>query len=532
MIFCVKLNLIIVEVIGLVFVLFVEEMGEVLVCVLYFMNIKECCDCLMVLFDVLGWMLCQVEYILMYLGSFIGFILWILCYFGEDVICLGDVFMGNDVYEGGGIYLFDIVLVELIFVEGKLVVWVINIVYYFDFVDWGYVYIYQEGLCILLVCLYCEGQLQDDIQWLFLLNCQVFVECILDFRVQLVVNWLGSICMIEFCVKYGLEIVLVVGLELMDYVECKMCVGISVILDGCYIFLDVFDSEVLEMLLDLLVIIDVKGDQIVLDFVSLLQVCVGLNVVYIVLLVIVYYVVKIVVDLIVLFNVGLVCLIIVIVKEGMLLCCVYFVVVDGCIIVCQWVVDLIYGVLVQVVLYWVIVVLNGLVVVVYFNGWCEDGGFWVYFEIIGGGFGVCYNKDGLDGVYVYMINILNLLVEVLENEYLIMLCWYELVDGLGGDGQFVGGMGLCWVYCVEKFCWVQVMGVWLSLQFWGLDGGQLGVSGYFMLNGECSGFECDVVDLVVGDVLEIVMLGVGGYGVLKMCDVVICDCDLWEKCFN
>lgn len=507
-----KLNPITVEVISSAFASTVEEMGEALVRASYSTNIKERRDCSTALFDANGRMLCQAEHIPMHLGSFIGFIPHILGHFCAETIAPGDIFMGNDAYEGGGTHLPDIVLAEPIFVDGNLIAWAINTAHHSDFADRGHAHIYQEGLRIPPVRLYRKGELQEDIQRLFLLNCQVPRERISDLRAQIAANRLGVLRMQELCAKYGSQTVLDAGDELMDYAERKMRAGIRQIPDGTYKFADVFDSESLDVPLDLSVTITVHGDEITLDFISPPQVRAGLNVVYTALLATVYYAVKTVVDPTVLPNAGLARPITVNAKEGTLLRCAHPAAVDGRITACQRVVDLIHGALAQVVPERVTAASNGSVAVASFDGHRADGGLWVYLETIGGGFGARHNKDGLDGVHVHMTNTSNLPVEALENEYPITLRRYELVDGSGGAGEFNGGMGLRRVYRAEAPCRVQVMGARLSTQPWGLSGGDAGASGYFTLNGVRSGFEKSSVDLVAGDVLEIVTPGAGGYG--------------------
>lgn len=67
---------------------------------------------------------------------------------GADSLAPGDVFIGNDAYEGGGTHLPDIVLAEPIFQDGKLIAWAINTAHHSDFADRGHAHIYQEGLRI------------------------------------------------------------------------------------------------------------------------------------------------------------------------------------------------------------------------------------------------------------------------------------------------------------------------------------------------------------------------------------------------
>lgn len=506
------LNPITVEVIGSAFASTVEEMGEALVRASYSTNIKERRDCSTALFDAEGRMLCQAEHIPMHLGSFIGFIPHILRHTGADTIQPGDIFMGNDAYEGGGTHLPDIVIAAPIFIEGMLAAWAINTAHHSDFADRGHAHIYQEGLRIPPVRLYRGGALQEDIQRLFLINCQVPRERLSDLRAQIAANRLGAARFTDLCERYGLETVLEAGRELMNYAERKMRAGIASIPDGTYSFADVFDSEALKGELDLSVTVEVRGEEMHLRFVSPPQVRAGLNVVRTALLATVYYAVKGIVDPTVLPNAGLARPIHVSAKEGTLLSCSHPAAVDGRITACQRVVDLIHGALSQVVPERVTAASNGSVGVASFNGVRDDGSLWVYLETIGGGSGARSGKDGLDGVHVHMTNTSNLPVEALENEYPITLLRYELVDGSGGRGTYRGGMGLRRVYRAEAPCRVQVMGSRLHSRPWGLAGGEPGATGAFFLNGSPEGFADGSVDLDLGDVLEIVTPGAGGYG--------------------
>lgn len=141
-----KVDPITVEVIGSALSSIVEEMGETLVRASYSTNIKERRDCSTALFDIEGRTLCQAEHIPIHLGSFIGVIERILKRHPLEQIRPGDVFVGNDAYEGGGTHLPDIVLAEPIFVAGRLVAWAVNLAHHADFADRGHAHIYQEGL--------------------------------------------------------------------------------------------------------------------------------------------------------------------------------------------------------------------------------------------------------------------------------------------------------------------------------------------------------------------------------------------------
>ena len=180
-----------VEVIGSALSSIVEEMGEALIRASYSTNIKERRDCSTALFDVNGDTLCQAEHIPMHLGRFLGLMPHILKRHPLAEMRPGDVFIGNDAYEGGGTHLPDIVLAEPIFVDGAMVAWAVNLAHHADFADRGHAHIYQEGLRIPPVRLYRAGVLQTDVQELILLNCQVPRERLSDLRAQMAANRLG-----------------------------------------------------------------------------------------------------------------------------------------------------------------------------------------------------------------------------------------------------------------------------------------------------------------------------------------------------
>src|ERR1700738_3777106 len=133
----------------------VDEAGETLIRASHSTNIKERRDCSTALFNAAGETLCQAEHIPIHLGSFLDLVPHIMRRYPTEDIRPGDAFIGNDAYEGGGTHLPDVV-------------------------DRGHAHIFQEGLRIPPVRLYRAGELQDDVQDLILLNCQVPSERLSD----------------------------------------------------------------------------------------------------------------------------------------------------------------------------------------------------------------------------------------------------------------------------------------------------------------------------------------------------------------
>lgn len=502
-----------VEVIGSAFSSITEEMGEALVKASYSTNIKERRDCSTALFDLEGTTLCQAEHIPMHLGSFIGIIPHIMKRHPLDDMQPGDVFIGNDAYEGGGTHLPDIVLAEPIFHEGKMVAWAVNTAHHADFADRGHAHIYQEGIRIPPIRLYRSGELQHDVQELILLNCQVPRERLSDLRAQMAANRLGVERVRALCDKYSRETVLAAGKALQDYAERRMRAGIRTIPDGIYEFSDRFDNPEMDGDMEFSVTITVKNDEMHMHFISPPQVRAGINMVFTALLSTVYYAAKTVVDPTVPPNSGLARPITVTADEGTVLNCRHPAAVNGRIAPCQRVVDLIHGALAQAVPERVIAACSGVCASATFIGDAPDTGkLWVYLETIGGGSGARATKDGLDGVHVHMTNTSNLPVEALEVEYPLTILRYELVDGSGGRGQFRGGMGLRRVYRAEAPCRLRVDNSRIHSRPWGIAGGEQGSSSAILFSDTVKPFIHGNGALEPGEIVEIITPGAGGYG--------------------
>lgn len=500
-----------VEVIGSALTSIVEEMGEALVRASYSTNIKERRDCSTALFDAKGTTLCQAEHIPMHLGSFIGIIPHILKRNRIEDIHPGDVFIGNDAYEGGATHLPDIVLAEPIFFEEKIVGWAVNTAHHADFADRGSAHIYQEGIRIPPIRLYREGVLQHDMQELILLNCQVPRERLSDLRAQLSANRLGVARMQALCAKYGYDQVVAAGDALQDYAERKMRSGIAAIPDGTYRFCDHFDSTQMDEELEFSVAVTVNGDEMHLAFDAPPQMRNGLNLIFTALQATCYYAVKAVVDPTVLPNAGLTRPISVSAPVGSILNCAHPAAVNGRIAACQRVADIIQGALAQALPGRVMAAGNGACTGAMFTGARADGSPWVYLETIGGGSGARPTGDGLSGIHVHMTNTSNLPVEALELEYPLSLLRYELVDGSGGAGTYRGGMGIRRVYRAEAECRLSLEGSRLHSAPWGLDGGLPGGMSSFDFGNDATS-AIGTVLLQPGQVITIVTPGGGGYG--------------------
>lgn len=503
-----------VEVIGNAMSSIVEEMGETLVRAAYSTNVKERRDSSTCLFDLQGRTLCQAMHIPMHLGSLMGIVEHVTARYPLTGIREGDVFIGNDAYTGGGTHLPDIVMIEPVFVEGGVVAWATNIAHHADFVDRGHAHIYQEGLRIPPVRLYCGGQVQQDVLDLILTNCQVPRERRNDLRAQMAANRQGIQRFQALCRKYGKELVLQASDALLDYTERLTRAGIATIPSGVYEFEDRFDTDEIPDEKTFRVRIQVKRDEIGLRFESPAQVRAGLNLVWTGLLATVYYAVKTLVGPEIPANAGLFRPIHVSAEPGTMLNCVSPAAVNSRTQTCQRVVDLIHGALAPAIPDRIIAACNGACVSSTFSGVNpRTGQFYVYLETIGGGFGARATKDGLDGVHVHITNTSNLPVEALEAEYPLVVERYALVPDSGGPGRSRGGLGLVrQIRAEDHECHVFIHGSRRLSAPWGLFGGHEGGKCRFVYSPgvpppvRAQGF------LKAGQSVTIITPGAGGYG--------------------
>ncbi|MGE5512633.1 MAG: hydantoinase B/oxoprolinase family protein [Bacteroidota bacterium] len=503
-----------VEVIGNALASIVEEMGETLVRASYSTNIKERRDSSTCLFDAHGRTLCQASHIPIHLGSLIGVVDEIARRFNVKDIREGDVFIGNDAYTGGGTHLPDIVLAEPIFYRGELVAWATNTAHHADFVDRSHAHIFQEGIRIPPVRLYREGKLVQDILDLVLLNLQVPRERLNDLRAQMAANRQGIERFQRLCDRYGRDLLLAAGDALLDYAERLTRAGIRTIPSGIYTFQDVYESNELDGSLVFKTRIEVKDDEIYLDFDAPQQVRAGINLVETGLLATVYYAIKALIGPDIPANAGLFRPIHVTSRKGSILNAAPPAAVNSRLHTGQRVVDLIFGALAPAMPDRIIAACNGACVNSTFTGVNpRTGEFYVYLETIGGGFGARATKDGLDGVHVHLTNTSNLPVEALEMEYPLVLERYALVDGSGGAGKYRGGMGLFRQVRIEGHeCRTYIHGSRFAHGPWGLFGGREGGRAKFDFSAGAQFPAKARAVLPSGERVYITTPGAGGYG--------------------
>ena len=134
-----------------------------------------------------------------------------------------------------------------------------------------------------------------------------------------------------------------------------------------------------------------------------------------------------------------------------------------------------------------------------------------YYETVGGGQGACPDADGPSGVHVAMSNTLSTPAEALELAYPLRVERHELRLGSGGAGEHRGGDGVVRELRVLEDCRLSLVGERRVRAPQGARGGEPGLPGRNLLNGEELPAKI-TRGLRVGDAVRVETPGGGGYG--------------------
>ncbi len=144
------------------------------------------------------------------------------------------------------------------------------------------------------------------------------------------------------------------------------------------------------------------------------------------------------------------------------------------------------------------------------------GNGWAFYETIGCGSGARPSGDGVDAVHVNMTNTLNTPVEILEEEYPVVVEEYSLRSDSCGLGEHRGGLGIRRVYRLLAPAKASIAGSRVWTRPWGLAGGEPGSRADYRVVRRDGRTEIlpplAMVDLKPGDMLIIETPGGGGYG--------------------
>jgi N-methylhydantoinase B len=519
-----------IEIVGNLLLSIAEEMGVALIKSAYSSNIKERRDISTAVFDPEGNMIAQAEHVAMHLGSLLGIVKEVYKKHSVADIQPGDMFMGNDPYNGGGTHLPDITVVAPVFAERKLIGWVANLAHHSDVggkvagsTSGDAVSIYQEGIKIPLVRVCTDDKVNEDIVSFLMANSRIPGERYGDLQAQIAANRVGMRRLHEAHGHYG-DLLVDSMFELQDYAERRLRAGISKLPDGEYFFVDYMDDAGVACPdpIKIQVKITIQGDTMDLNFNGThAQVEGPINVTKNGLLATVFYSLKALIDPGIPSNAGIYRAFTVTVEGGLIINAKNPAPVGERIDTCMRVADVIFGALAPAVPDRALAGCNSSCTSAIFSGAApkDPDRFCVYLETIAGGSGAQKANDGLSGVQVHMTNTSNLPVEALEMEFpLLIVRKYALIENSGGAGRYRGGLGIERVF--EAMCdniLYTGLGDRQIIPPWGLEGGCAGTGGSYYITRTDGTVEhlpskCTDIPLRKGDVVTVRTPGAGGYG--------------------
>lgn len=148
----------------------------------------------------------------------------------------------------------------------------------------------------------------------------------------------------------------------------------------------------------------------------------------------------------------------------------------------------------------------------------KEGGTIVHYELLGAGGGARQGLDGASGIHTHIINCRTAPIEIIESEFPVRVRRFELRIDSGGAGQFRGGLGYDREYeILAPEAVLSTRGDHHVFAPWGVDGGQDGAPGRFVVNPRVDKEEVlqartGGVKLHRGDVFLVQTPGGGGLG--------------------
>ena len=494
----------------------------------YSTNIKERHDHSTAIMDARGRLVVQAEESLpIHIASMGGLMKQLLAKHGND-IREGDLFVANDPHVAGGTHLPDVNLAMPVFIDGELLAFACNIAHHADIggmapgsMAGGMSEIYQEGLRIPVIKLFREGELQQDLMDLLLLNVRVPHERRGDYHAQIAACRLGARRLGEVVTSHSLPVVRTAFEEIISRTESRMRDAIEQIPDGVYEFEDVMDGDGIDTHdVPIRVRIEIEGRRARFDFAGTSkQVPGNVNVTLNATQASVCYSLKALLDPRVPNNEGVLDVAEIEAESGTLLNAAFPASVASRAHTCQRIIDVVLGALAQALPERVVAAANGANTTAVFSGTDpRTGSTYVYLETLGGGMGARPDRDGKDGVQVHITNTSNLPVEAIEAEYPLLVEEYSLVEDSAGAGKHRGGTGLRrTVRPVGHVCVFNGVGERFRHPPWGLFGGADGACGRFSLRDRDGATQrladkTDEIRVAPEQAVVVETPGAGGYG--------------------
>jgi N-methylhydantoinase B len=437
----------------------------------------------------------------------------------------GDVIICNDPYLGGQ-HLLDVQFFSPVFVDEELIAFVANIAHQLDMggavpggVAGGLTEIYQEGLRIPFVKLYCKGEEDQQIFDMIASNIRIPEKTMEDFRAQAATTMVGVKRIKALVNKYGLDVFHKCTSMLMDYSENMVRRFLTSLPDGDHTGVDYLDDDGCEdRPVKVQVNVHIKGDSMKVDFDgSDSQTTGNVNSPWACTQGGVFYTMVGIIDPGMALNSGAFRPIEVESREGLVTNPLPPAGVTARSQTMTKIVEAMLKAMSEVVPDRVVAGSHGQACTSSFSGiHPETGKRFGYIEIQGGGAGARPGKDGPDGQDLHLGRFMNTPVEAAEIENPVMIERYEFIPDSGGPGKYRGGLSLRRdIRFLADVTWARYSDR-QKFKPLGLFGGMEGSMGSLIMNPDtpeqkrCKSKGVDQIK--AGDLLSIRLPGSGGYG--------------------
>ena len=504
-----------------------EEMGVALRRSAFSPNIRERMDHSCAIVNPEGEVVAQAEHIPVHLGSFRVGVRNLLNWLDREGVELnqGDVVLLNDPYISGT-HLNDVMVMEPVYAGDRLVGYVVNKAHHVDVggptpgsINPLAKTIYEEGLIIPPVKVVRGSELNKDVVNMILSNFKTPETAHGDLMAQLSANRVGASRIRELVSRYGVDGVLRAWGEGIEYGRRLTVLETSRWPDGAYEAVDYM--ELGEDLLPIRIRVEVKGGLVKADFTGThSQVEAPINAVLGVTYSAVSFAVRSLLSGDIPTNEGFYSVIDVNAPEGTLVNPRKPAPVSGGNVeTSQRIADVTFKALAKALPNKVPAAGSGTMMNIMLGGPLPNGGYWAYYETIGGGTGGRPGKPGVSGVHVNMTNTLNTPIEIAERQYPILFTAYRIRDGSGGVGLYRGGDGIVRSFKVLTPARLSIMAERFKVRPWGLWGGGDGEPGEVTVtrvDGSVVKLPSKAsIDLNPNDEVTIKTPGGGGWGKVK-----------------
>lgn len=431
-----------------------EEMKNVIIRAAFSSTLNLSSDLSCAIADGDGNLVAQGNDIPVHLGAMLQTVHGFLRHLDCAGFAAGDLYIGNDPYEGGT-HLPDVSLLMPILVDRHLLGYAVTRVHWADI--GGQVpgsssvtdEILKEGLRIPPICLVKEGRVNRDIVELIKANTRIPWEREGDLFAQISGTRRGDSRVRSLVGKYGWEVVRDTIYATQDYSESMVRGALNRMPDGEYqheesLDGDGYSDDASQFRVRLKIV--KRGDSITFDFTGSANAARGpINAPLAVTASSVYYACLALLGGGIPPNAGCYRPIKIIAPEGSLVNARYPVpVVAANTETSNRLVDIVFQALSDVVPEHLIAGSYGSAGVVTLS--VDQGTPTIQYETVGGGMGAGRGMDGLHGIRVHMGNTMNIPIEAAEQKLGITVDAYELIDGSGGAGRWTGGCGVRKVY--------------------------------------------------------------------------------------